>query len=298
MQGPDLDRLDLGKPVNGEYRLMVTNEALETHYVNSLSLMTVDHPAGYEPFPTDKGKVVMFGREAAGVRSASRAGLDVTTIVSSRDSVWYESDTAMLRQLTDSIVRDWVDVAVPKPRGARRMCLAFRTRSTLLNTVLFYDGMLKSQGARAIDWMGFRSYPYLYRLSRWYDRNFGLHVKVFDGKAYREKTWFKDPGPIVWHDAAAELPVPEGDTVRLRLEFLPDNIMIDWVGVSFDGRFPAGRVPRTAAGLRTPRESAGTTCSTASGARTGAFWLRRRAITTCWGSGPARCRPEWSEATS
>jgi hypothetical protein len=241
LSGRDLDRLDLGRPVDGEYRLMVTNEALETHYIDHLALVTADHVLGYKAFPTDAGRVVLFGRETRLARAENQAGRDVCALIVSRDTAWYRTDSARVRQLADSAVHDWIDIAVPVPKGARRLCLALRGRNTLMSTVMFYDVLLKSQGVSSLDWQGMsrRSLPYAVNLSRWHHRHFGLRIRTRSGSGYRDLAWIRDAGPIAWHDVAVELPVPRGDTCHLRLDFLPDNWMIDWIGVSFDNPEPA-----------------------------------------------------------
>jgi hypothetical protein len=236
MEGRDLDRLDLGRPVDGEYRLMVTNEALETHYINSLSLTTVDHPVGCEALPSDNGGIILFGRPNPLARATSRDGRDVSRLLASRDSGWYETDTALVRRLADTLVRDWIDIAVPVPTNARTACLAFKFRNTLLNTVWLYDVALKQQGLGALDWLAMDRMDIFsaLRLRHWYSRNFGLHIQSPSGRGFREIARIRDTGPIAWHQVAVQLPLKDRDTLRLRLDFLPDNWTIDWVGVSFE----------------------------------------------------------------
>jgi len=236
LRGDDLDRLDLGRPVEDEYRLMVTNEALETHYIDHLGLVTVDHDPGCRAFPTDDGKVVLFGRQSRLAFARDRAGRDVVPYLSGRDSIWYRTDPALTRQLADSVVHDWIDIAVPVPKGTRRLLLALRGRNTPMSTVMFYDVLLANQGIRSLDWQGMnaRDASYALGLSRWHHRHFGMRISARSGKGFRDLAWLRDTGPIAWHDVAIELPVTKDDTCFLRLDFLPDNWMIDWVGVSFD----------------------------------------------------------------
>jgi len=232
----DLDRLDLGRPVDGEYRLMVTNEALETHYINSLSLTTVDHAIDCEALPTDDGRVLLFGQPGTLARATSRDGHDVSRLLAARDSGWYETDTAQVRRLSDSVGRDWVDIAVPVPANARTACLAFKFRNTLLNTVLLYDATLRQLGLGALDWMAEGATDVFsgLRLRNWYMKRFGLHILAPSGKGFREVARIRDTGPICWHEVAVELRVQDRDTLRLRLDFLPGNLAVDWVGVSFE----------------------------------------------------------------
>jgi hypothetical protein len=236
LESDDLDRFDFGEIINGKYMIKVTNEAFETHYINYLAIMTVDHPEGYEPFPNERRDIVLFGKESRILEAKSKAGDEITELISSRDDHWYQSDSFVVKKLTGVVIRDWVDIKVHIPEGSQKMYVAFRLRNTLLNTVLFYDVILRSQGIRALNWLGSKTSNifYAWRLSKWYKKHFGLRIQLFDGDKFKEAAWIRDAGPISWRQVAVELPVPDGDTARLRFTFLPDNLVIDWIGVSFD----------------------------------------------------------------
>ncbi|MBN1560699.1 hypothetical protein JW998_10645 [candidate division KSB1 bacterium] len=75
---------------------------------------------------------------------------------------------------------------------------------------------------------------YLKRLHKWYQKHFGIHVELRDGNTVKKKAFIDDTGPIAWRQTAFELPVAAAPTATLRVSFLPDNVMIDWIGVSYD----------------------------------------------------------------
>jgi len=231
----DLDRLDELHTDSGAVRLLLTNEALETHHINELSLLAVDHSADFEAFPTDAGRVLLFGLPQAELRAVNRLGRDVTAEIASRDDRWYATDSALTAQLPDSAVHDWLDLSVPIPQGSRKLVMALRYRNTLLNTALLYDVMLADQGARALDWQArdLNNPFYLWRFGNWYSRHFRIHVKVPRGNGMREVKLIRDTGPITWHLTAFELPVTPGETAHFRLETIADNVHLDWVGASF-----------------------------------------------------------------
>ena len=108
--------MDFGKVLNGKYILKVANEALETHYMNSMSLLTVDHPVGYEAFPTNQHTIVLFGTESEIISATSKSGNDVSELISARDGRFYESDSLKLQELTHSLTRDWIDLNVKIPK--------------------------------------------------------------------------------------------------------------------------------------------------------------------------------------
>ncbi len=64
-----------------------------------------------------------------------------------------------------------------------------------------------------------------------YDAFSGINIKMAAGNTWKELAKFKDAGPLNWKYIAAELPQSNADTLLLRLEFVPDNFMIDYIAV-------------------------------------------------------------------
>jgi hypothetical protein len=235
-ESTDLDRLNHVREVNEGITLKLVNEAFETHYINTFSLLEVEHPPGYEAYPTPQGDVVLFGKSAQILTAKNRLGQDVIARIAACDEQWYESDSVLVQQLTQEITEDWVEVEVPYSTGSKRMIVALRLRNTLMNTVFFYDELLKSQGVRAIEFFDadLTDLYGLWRLGKWYRKHFGLRIEVHTGREFKEIAHIGDCGPITWKEVAVDLPAPEGSVVRLRFSSLPGNWAIDWIGISFD----------------------------------------------------------------
>ena len=238
----DLDRIDHGKVINGDFVLNIRNEALETHYINQMKLLAVDHPKEYEPFPANrkflerKDQIILFGQESDIIKATSKSGQNVAALLTARDEKWYRSAASTVQELSKRVTRDWVEVATEVPEGAKIMNVAIRFRNTLFHTIVFYDLLLDGEGVRGIDWMGVDMADpiYLSSLYDWYQKYFGIDVQLWDKDGYEQKIHIDDTGPIAWRQVAFELPVPRGQEVRIRFEFLADNVMLDWVGISFD----------------------------------------------------------------
>jgi hypothetical protein len=230
----DLDRIDGGQPHDNEYKLKITNEALETHYINQLTLKYIDHSTKYEAYPTDDQEIILFGPDNLVERAYDRNGTEITELVNRKDSIWFQSDSGALNKLTEQITEDWIELELRKPPEANQVILALRIRNTLLNTVLFYDVMLGSAGIKALDWMAGKNLNpvYAWNFNRWYSSHFGLRVQIWNGREFETVQRFGDCGPIAWRQVAINLEIPDIRELRIRLAFLPDNWMIDWVGVS------------------------------------------------------------------
>jgi hypothetical protein len=76
---------------------------------------------------------------------------------------------------------------------------------------------------------------YAWKISRWYRQFSGIEILVYEDGEYVSKGRFFDTGPIAWRLTAAQVPLKDhGDSVKIRLSFLPDNWSIDWLGFDCD----------------------------------------------------------------
>jgi hypothetical protein len=231
---PDLDRLEQRRPSAGPFTLHLKNEALETHYIDAFTLGYVDHPFGTEVFPTDDGTVLAASNLQSPVSARNSEGKDLTSLFRYRDNIAYAIDSATVRRMFSRSERDWIELAVPVPRDAEELTLALRGRNTLENTVLLYDVMMRDQGMGAVEWSESLSSSlwYAWQLYRWYTSMSGLNITVEHDGEFVDAGRVTDTGPIAWKTIATRIPLGEhGDTVRIRLNSLPDSWSIDWIGL-------------------------------------------------------------------
>ncbi len=231
----DLDRLSLRESADGTLRLEVRDEALETHYINHLQLLEVSHAPGEVVLPDQTGTAVTVGGLHGPLTARDRAGANVARALAEADDEAFGTAAATLASARPDDLEDWIDLTFPIPAGAHEAALVLRARSSLLNTVLFYDVMLADAGPRALDWLGqdLERISNAVELGRWVRRNMGLRISVWSDGAYREVSRVPDPGPISWHDVAAVVPVPADEpSMRVRLSFVADAWRIDRVAIA------------------------------------------------------------------
>jgi hypothetical protein len=225
-----LARLSGGVGPDGRLRLEIRNEALETHYINQLQLLEVRHRPGEDVLPDPGGGPLVVGARTAPSRASSRAGTDVTRILARSDGDAFRTDRRTLAAAHAGDLEDWVDLTFPAPAAGGKKALVLTARSSLLNTVLFYDLMLADAGPLALDWLGrdLNRISDAVEMGRFCQKYMGLKVAVWTGDTFQEVARVPDPGPIAWHDVVIPLPLTTGDTeVRLRLTFLADAWRID-----------------------------------------------------------------------
>jgi len=235
LEGDDLRLLETSVKGGGEYELRVTNEALETHYINSFSVIAVSHPPGTTVLPRAGGGLSCFSHPVPPLRAFNRTGQNVLDLVKSPDGSSYRSGTESFRKVKDGEIRDWVEMNVRVPEGSRSATMVVKKRNTLLSTVLLYDVVLGSQGMRALEWTEKMNsdQEYAGRFKSVYEAFSGITVQTLSDHGWIWQSLIPDTGPIAWNWIAVEIPLASSRDLSVRLEFFPDNFMIDYVGFAF-----------------------------------------------------------------
>ena len=234
LEARDLDALSVVPDADGVLRLELRNEALETHYINHLEVLALDHAPGVRMMPDDLGLPIAVGQEVDVMTARDRAGRDVTATLARADGDVYASPAARIASANAADPDDFLELRFPRPAGSEAV-LTLRLRNSLLNTVLFYDMMLGQAGAGAVDWIGqdMDRIGTLVEMGRWFQDAMGLRVDVFDGREWVQVSRLTDTGPIAWEEVGVRIPLSrngshaDDDDVRVRIRFLTDAWRID-----------------------------------------------------------------------
>jgi len=233
-QETDVDRLMQKAEPDGTYLLRLTNEALETHYINQFNLLAVRHPEGSDVYPTPDGRIISVRNLKAPEMAINSTGEDVRYIIENRDDHWHYGDSTLIERAQHVFDRDYLDLTLNIPEGADKVKLVIKARNTLLSTVLFYDVVLASQGVNALEWTQRlntdKLYATMYHMA--YNNFAGVEISVNRDGDWEKTDRFGDVGPIAWKEQAVVIPVVVDDQNRMkvRLEWFPDNFMIDYIG--------------------------------------------------------------------
>lgn len=239
----DLDRLGARPDARGALALEIRNEALETHHLNHLELVEVRHRPDELVMPDPDGRPLALAALRAPLTATDRAGRDQLATLAAADDRLYATAPHLVAAASADDLRDHVDLVFPAPVGADSAAVVLRLRNSLLTTILLYDVMLGSQGAGALDWLGrdMEQVGSVLELGQWYNRHMGMRVSVWENGAYRQVARIGDTGPIAWKDVAAMVPVPAGDSLRVRLSFVTDGWRIDRAALAAEARRPEAR---------------------------------------------------------
>jgi hypothetical protein len=229
----DVDRLGIDPGTAGIIELELRNEALETHYINQVELLSVEHDADHRVYTDHRSRPLIVRDLRAPANAADNSGRRVDDVVAVADGIaWLSPDTRLERVSGDDF-RDTIDLSFAAPASGQSTALVLRLRNSLLNTLFLYDLMLQGQGLHAIDWMGgdLTRLGNRYRLARWYQKTMGLRVSVWQDGGWKEVAATTDTGPIAWKEVAVRLPQSRDETMQVRLSFVADNWRIDQVSL-------------------------------------------------------------------
>ena len=238
LEARDVDRIRVVPDANGVVKLEVRNEALETHYINHLAILEVRHEADQAAYPNEEGHILVVGDLTGATSAIDRDGSDRLGELSARDGMAFYSSDQRIRAVTAEDFRDYIELTFPRP-DSESAALVLRHRNSLLNTILFYDLMLASQGAGALDWLAadMANIGKVVELDQWVRKIMGLEISVQSPAGWERVTRLRDTGPLAWDEVAIQVPVPEGDELRVRLSFLADEWRIDFAGLAEEVQF-------------------------------------------------------------
>lgn len=258
----DVDRLRGSPTADGGFVLRVRNEALETHYINSLELIEVRHAADELAVPDQAGRVIAMKGLSAPATVRDRAGRDVSKTVSADDGVVFSTAEETIRKVSAADLNDYIDIAFPVTPGSDSVAIVLDLRNSLLNTVLLYEQILGAPGARSLDWLAsdLGRIGSAIELGKWYSTRMGMHISVREDGVYRQVARIGDSGPIAFHHVAVLVPLPKqsrDDSVHVRLSFAADDWRIDMLRVASLWRRPEMRqIPAARVEMFDPAQNA------------------------------------------
>jgi hypothetical protein len=236
-QRSDRVRLRHLKPEGGRYRLRVANELAETDYLDELKLLVVDHAPGWRAVPDVWGRHHLVGpRTVAPASARDLRGAIVTRLVESADGRSWQGSPVGRRPERPEDLRDGLELAFPRPAGARDAVLVLELSGTPWGPELV-KRLLSLQGRE---------------LGSWYERVSSEpgRARGLDALAYRAapavRLWTS--GAWIQVDVVAELPTAtrgeqavrldlrgvEGDVVRVRLDGLVGIWRLDAAALDFE----------------------------------------------------------------
>lgn len=217
MEETDVDALVGARLTPDGFLLEMRNEALETHFVQSLRIGVVHSEGRRVLREGDRYWPARALHEPLRCQAwgagPEQAPTDCRERVRVADGVEYVSET----DGHDLAAREEIRLRFPHPAGA--LGIAVRARNTLLNTFLFYQGLAYMGRSMGDYLMLLEAHPWAVEGTRAFLRTLGgIDAEVKTRAGWRPIGSFEEIGPIARDVQLWSLPgdLPEGD-VELRL---------------------------------------------------------------------------------
>ena len=227
LEARDVDALEDAHPNAGRLSLRMRNEALETHAVHRVRVLSVSRPADGRVFATGEGRFHAVRRLAAPATCGGPEG-DCRSHIARDD----RDERRSVSDPDDLAAREELHLFFPD--APARGGIVIRARQSLLTTFLFYQ-TLAYMGRHAGDWLATaeRGGPERARELLGMGRVLGgIDVEVAEtGDEWRRVGVFDEAGPIAGDVQVIPLIRSEAGPLRVRLRMAKGHWRIDWVAL-------------------------------------------------------------------
>lgn len=221
LQRTDWCRLDHLAPVDGEYRLLLTNEVDETQYTDEMILVVVDHPAGVGVFPDACGVLHTVSAQDCVLSATDEHGSDLTAWFGENDDVYWSSDLRIADPADVACLVDTLYLTFPGSDDHREAALLVNGCSTVWASQMLRV-VSELWGREAGAWHASLE-PFAARaaLDQWQRREcvYKLQVNVMTSEGWQRRAEIFGGGPFVSEDRAVPLDLEgvSGDSIRIML---------------------------------------------------------------------------------
>jgi len=208
----------------------LTNERIETDYVNELTLSVVDAPADVEVLASDDGVFHTLKSKTPPVACNDQDGVSVLDAVKAADGVFWEGGTQERFSVESRGYLDRLEAQFDLRKSEGSVKLLLSGRNTELAAFAF-DRMSTLCGSGYAEWIYRVEHDPVQgkRMRQFLVREGLLHVSVWNGTDWQKAGVFMDSGAELVKEHILVLPVPlraEG-VLRVRLECTSDLWRID-----------------------------------------------------------------------
>lgn len=226
------------KEVNGQYKIMITNEVDETQHTDELKLVVVDHPKGIKVAPDESGEIHTISQPIIPVLALDGKGRDLMPYISENDWIFWQTRTEDKDPDRKEDLKDELIFEFPKPEGATKAKLLFNGCNTL-----WASQMVK----RFLDLYGSKVYEYYkevnnfgpayHRMMYWNlsEELYRLSIRVETEDGWKSTGTIVGGGPFVSEDKVYLLDISDvpGDTLRIKLTPPAAFWMINYLAIDY-----------------------------------------------------------------
>jgi hypothetical protein len=244
--------MDNLKDVNGQYKVLVTNELDETQYTDELKLIAVDHPRGVKVVPGTSGRIHTFAQPSPPQKAYDQKGRDILPLIAQNDQTFWVSRVEEKDPEKKDDLRDELILEFPKPKGATQAKLMANAWTTMWGSMVAKK-FLEVRGSGLFQWYADVNGhgPAYNKALDWYQNEelYLLKVWVETKDGWKVKAMVNGGGPYVSKDKAYILDVSDVAEGTLRIKLRPpvNFWMLNYLAVDYSQDVPVRAVELSAA---------------------------------------------------
>lgn len=255
LERDDYALLEHVRPVDGAYRLRLTNEVNEAQYTDLLELWVADHPPGTRVVPDEFGRLHTVRAPHRLTSAADGEGRDLRAWLETADHLVWEPPAIPGE---GGAVRQDIVLTFPKPRDARTAKLVATVATGMWGSHMIRS-MLELRGSAVGEWYAAIDGSPAARdsLMVWNLREelYALRIEVEEPTGWHVRGILPGGGPLISEERVVPLDVSHvtGTTLRIRIRPPRGFWALDAFAVSYEPDEPVG-LTRVAASAATDHQ--------------------------------------------
>jgi hypothetical protein len=244
--------MDNLKYVNGQYKVLISNELDETQYTDELKLIAVDHPRGVKVVPDTSGRIHTFAQPSPPQKAYDQKGRDILPLIAQNDQTFWVSRVEEKDPEKKDDLRDELILEFPKPERATQAKLLANAWTTMWGSMVAKK-FLEVRGSGLSQWyadVNGRG-PAYNKVLDWYQNEelYLLKVWVETKDGWKVKAMVNGGGPYVSKDKVYILDVSDVADGILKIKLRPpvNFWMLNYLAVDYSQDGPVRAVELSAA---------------------------------------------------
>lgn len=235
----DYSKLEHLKSINGKYKILVKNETEETHYIDKIKLLVVDHAMNSDVTSDINGDMTVYNKIHKPLSVIDENGKDLTSIFVSKDDYKWQSILPSENSFTGENLRHKLIFKFPKPENAKDVKL-FVSGGTSMWGGMMVENMLDLYGNKVDEWYNKINSKKieLFEMLQFHQKEelYLLKVNVLKNNLWITKGYIQGGSPYKHDDRILDLNIEDipGDTLTVELNPPLGFWKIDQIGLLYD----------------------------------------------------------------
>lgn len=231
------------KEVNGQYKIMITNEVNETQHTDEIKLLVIDHPEGVKVAPGINGEIHTISHPKIPTLAYDGKGRDLTPYISKNDWIYWQTRSEEKNAEIKEDLRDELIFEFPKSNAAKKTKLLVNACNTLwgsqmLKQYLELYGHKIREYYNEVNNLGPAFFNIMNLTLR--EELYSLHIRVETENGWKSKGMILGGGPFISEDKVYPLDISDvpGETLKIKLTPPATFWMINYLAVDYTEDLP------------------------------------------------------------